>query len=494
MLFKNKRGLGFSLIELLLVLGITSLAFIGILNYEKKKAEIEDATNYGAKYVEIGTALSNYIGRNSGPIKTILVAAGQESVALNITLLTQAAGNTSGYPNLPLLPATYNNAGPFGSTIQIYLRRETVGTGDVIRGLVISNGPITDATGTVRNDYNGAMVKKMGPQGGMIFPVANTMSGLTGSWTLTNANFTQITNVGKVAYRVQFQGNGLDDALYLKLDGSSTMVGDLNMGNFSLTNATDITYNGWLYGNNAYFNNVISGNITNSGNIATRTIVGDTTPSHAVEALVVGVAEPYANFNTLFTNCINCGFNGVAKALPANFNAANGDIQIGSTGGGTANQGTLFVKDVVLGNGASHGPYGNANLSDRLSRYADRGVIAVVNGSVVPKPLVRGPGTWLAGYACNWTGVPPAPIPKIIITPRTSVMQGGVNGPISVQATSGPVLPPGYYISQDQYALSTYNQSATTVGANWVVSITTPAFTPVGGDQALAHIYCDYGI
>ena len=34
------------------------------------------------------------------------------------------------------------------------------------------------------------------------------------------------------------------------------MNGNLNMGNYNIKNATDISYTGWLYGNNAVMNNL----------------------------------------------------------------------------------------------------------------------------------------------------------------------------------------------------------------------------------------------
>ena len=44
--------------------------------------------------------------------------------------------------------------------------------------------------------------------------------------------------------------------LTLVLHGMYPMNGNLNMGNYNIKNATDISYTGWLYGNNAVMNNL----------------------------------------------------------------------------------------------------------------------------------------------------------------------------------------------------------------------------------------------
>ena len=89
------------------------------------------------------------------------------------------------------------------------------------------------------------------------------------------------------------------------------MNGNLNMGNYNIKNATDISYTGWLYGNNAVMNNLLTGTITNAGNITTQSINGKNTDLGAANAASyannVGADKSYANFDLFYANCINCG-------------------------------------------------------------------------------------------------------------------------------------------------------------------------------------------
>lgn len=469
---------GFSLIELMLVLGISSIAFVGFLNMEKHKSQIQNSENAGLQFEEAGKALSQYINRESTFLKANIPVGNQ--VVLPIDALRNAAGTTGMFPNRQYLPATYDpNITLFNTGMQLIIRNNP---GNILTGLVISTGPVRDSTGAIRYDYLGTAIKKMGPQGGMTFPNGNTLSGLGGQWTLTGANFPQINQLGLLGYRVQYQSDY--DSVYLRLDGQFPMVGNLNMGNFSINNATDISYNGWLYGNNAVFNNLITGTITNSGNIQTRSINGTTSAS--VAGAVANMANrPYANFDLLYTNCINCGFNaeGVTTAGAIGFNATR-DVKIGNDG----KQGNLFVKDVVVG--GTNRVTDNALLSDRLSRYADRGIQLVTDGDTVAMP--------------SCPGSPPG-IPKIELIPQSAYIQGRVVGPIAINAYDAGGGRTGLYLTQDQIAISGIETYATVSGSSWIARIVTPNYAGAAGGQgidtnapanrgkALAHIYCDYG-
>lgn len=472
---------GFSLIELMLVLGISSIAFIGFLNMEKNKAQIQNSQNAGAQFEEAGKALSQYINRESTFLKANIPVNTQMIVPIDV--LRRSTGTTGIFPNRQYLPATYNpNITLFNTGMQLIIRNNSNGSGpSTLTGLVISTGPVRDSSGAIRYDYLGTAIKRMGPQGGMTFPTANILSGLGGQWTLTDTNFPAINQLGLLAYRVQYQSDY--DSVYLRLDGQFPMVGNLNMGNYSINNATDISYNGWLYGNNAVFNNLITGTITNSGNIQTRSINGTTTSS--VASAVANMSNlPYANFDLLYTNCINCGFNAEGGVSSGATSFVANDVKIGSDG----KQGRLFVKDVVVA--GTNRATDNALLSDRLSRYADRGIQLVNDNETVLKPNC--PGN-------------PVGVPKIELIPQSAYIQGRVVGPITMtgaqQANGTTVLT----LNQDQISISGIETYATDNGGSWVARIITPNYGGAAGGQgintdlpankgkALAHIYCDYG-
>lgn len=466
---KLKKQNGYSLVELILVLAISSIAFLGVLGLEKRKAETQNAENAGTQIAEVGQALGKYINQESTLLKATIPVG--SVVTIPFSVLTQPAGNTGVYPNHLFLPTTYKNTTLLGVTLKLQIKNNV---GNILTGLVLPNNPVIDASGAVRNDYIGLAIKKMGAQGGMTFPNATVLSGLGGQWSLTNAEFPDINQVGLFGYRVGYQSDY--DSVYLRLDGTYPMKGNLDMGNYSIRNATDISYNGWIYGNNAVFNNIITGTITNSGNIQTNSINGTTTGSVAAAVTNAG-NKPYANFDLLYSNCINCGLSGEGVSQPLE---KAGDVRIGSGG----DQGRLFVNDIVLGENANRPGMNNAYLSDRLGRYVDRGIALVSDDQVINKPVCKA----RSGYNVN---------AKVEVIPQITYLQGRVLGDITLHTYLDPVT--GYtsiYATQDLYSVSGIEAYATDLGTQWRISIKSPDYGLIAGAQAaskaLAHVYCDY--
>lgn len=493
----NKRNKGFTLLELILVLGIGSLALIGFVQMEQKRQETLAAENSGGQINEVGQALGQYINMNNSYLQTA-VPLNTTSAAIPLSVMQSSTGTTTiggvAVPNRLLLPTTYLNRLVFPTvspvTYSIYLRNNA-GT---IVGLILTNGGIVDKTGATRYDWAGTAMKKAGSNAGIAFGLATQISGLNGVWTLTNAQFPAINTLGQFGYRVAYQGTY--DSTYLRLDGMYPMNGNLNMGNYNIKNATDISYTGWLYGNNGVMNNLLTGTITNAGNITTQSINGKSTLLTAATAATyannVSPAYSYANFDLFYSNCINCGFPTESGTISAKYNAANGDVRIGTSG----NAGTLFVKDVVLGSAGSTVTPKNAYLSDRLPRYADRGMTIMADSQVLPKPAV---GTAGSGYYCRWTGEGNPPVPKIEVVPAMQWVQGAVLGPLQmsfagsyINASNQLVLNGNIY--QNQYSLGAFQTYAVDNGSSWTVYART---SPYNGSYyqgtALVHIYCDYG-
>lgn len=497
----KKNNKGFTLLELILVLGIGSLAFMGFIQMEQKRQENLAAENAGGQLSEVGQALAQYINMNNSALQTA-VPLNTTSAAIPLTVMQSSTGTTTigatAVNNRLLLPTTYVNRLGFPTpnpvTYSIYLRNNA-GT---ITGLVITNAGIVDKTGATRYDWGGTAMKKAGSNAGISFGLATQLNGLNGVWTLSNAEFTNINTLGKLGYRVAYQGTY--DSTYLRLDGMYPMNGNLNMGNYNIKNATDISYTGWLYGNNGVMNNLLTGTITNAGNITTQSINGKTTILTAATAATyagnIGATYSYANFDIFYANCINCGFPGDVPAnISSRFNAAAGDVRIGAGG----NSGTLFVKDVILGgNGGYVTDSRNAWLSDRLPRYADRGIAILTDGQTLAKPVVTTSPT-ATGYYCRWTGQGNPPVPKIEVVPAMQWVQGAVLGTMQLSfagsymdASNQMILNGSIY--QDQYSLGAFQTYAQDFGTYWAVYARTPAYNGgYSGGTALVHIYCDYG-
>lgn len=501
----KKINKGFTLLELILVLSIGTLAFIGLIQQDQKRQESLASENAGGQIYEVGQALAQYINMNNSILQAAVpIGTTTAAGAVTLAVLQQPATTTTNIggtlvPNRLLLPTTYLNTLGFPTvvpvTYNLYLRN-TAGT---ITGLVLTNTAIIDKSGATRYDWAGAAMKKAGGNAGLSFGLANQLNGLNGIWTLTNAQFPDIDTLGKIGYRVAYQATF--DSTYLRLDGMYPMNGNLNMGNYSIKNATDISYTGWLYGNNGVMNNLLTGTITNAGNITTNSINGKTTLLTAANAATyannISPAFSYSNFDLLYANCINCGFptdTGTAN-ISTIYNANNGDVRIGANG----NTGTLFVKDIILGgNGGSVVDSRNALLSDRLPRYADRGVAIAADGGILAKPVVT-TAVNATGYVCRWTGQGNAPVPKIEVIPSMQWSQGAVLGAINLNFAGSGIDAAGRLvlngsITQNQYTLGALQTYAVDNGASWTIYSRTPDYHGgFSGGTALVHVYCDYG-
>ena len=252
---KNK---GFSLIEMILVLGLSSLAFVGILNYEKRKTENLRAESVGQQFEEVGKALSSYIVKEGTALDTNIPVGTTATIPLTVL---QGVSSLP-YVGRQYLPTTYSPTSGFGVDYVIQIRNNG---GNSLTGMVVSNGPVKDETGQVRYDWIGSALRKAGSQSGSAFFTGASITGLNGGWNISSSEFPAISTAGQIAYRSQYQNNY--DNIYLRRDGASPMIGNLNMGNFNIGSTTDISYNGWLYGNNALVNNLKAGYILNTGNM-----------------------------------------------------------------------------------------------------------------------------------------------------------------------------------------------------------------------------------
>jgi len=78
----KKKEEGFSLIELILVLGLSGLAFISLVQWEMKKSEIVRAEVGGEQLAEVGKALTAYIAREQDALSKDIVTWNSEKQSL----------------------------------------------------------------------------------------------------------------------------------------------------------------------------------------------------------------------------------------------------------------------------------------------------------------------------------------------------------------------------------------------------------------------------
>lgn len=522
---KIKKKKGFSLIEMILVLGISSLAFIALLASEKRKAEVLKAESAGEQIAEIGQALNSYIAREGGHLITnVFGAEGIGTTAsyriIPITVLQgQTQAGTPTYNGRVLLPQTFNASNAFGGTYSIVVKKQY----GSLSGFVIYNQPVTD-NGEVRYDWLGVAVKKAGHQAGMSF-LSNNITGMNGGWQISAADTNGLSNnPGLLFYRTAYT-QSMDDT-YLRLDGMFPMRGNLNMGNYNINNVTAIRVNDFITAYTGNFNevntsrvfsdvientntirtpNLQSGYIRNMGEIRTKNIQGYSTttpppgiPADSTNSMSRGfpATVDFAEFSYMaanqgfYTNIINNPtMPGGAAGLDCNTGQC--DVVIGSPGNPNL-RGNLYVKDINLGAGANVNGGGsraiNNWLSKRLPKYVSHGMQAITpisNGAaqtVTPPP----PEHCTAVGGTN----------RIEIIPQTVTFGGTVLGTLAFTVTSTSPTSYTLTLNQEQYVSSGFHMSVTGTGP-WQVSLTSIRSTYDNPAtfvfNALAHVYCDFG-
>lgn len=504
----NKNKKGFSLIELILVLGLSSLAFLALIQWEMKKSEIVRAEIGGEQMLEVSKALTAYIAREQDalsqtagtvqiPLKR-LQGTNSDGVSIYTTGLNCYPGNGATAPTAtticgrPYLPTTFSANNVLGFGYDIFIKNNN----GRLEGLVLSSIPVCEkganlacpsANNSVKYDWAGSAINKMGAQGGMVsFVSSTTLAGYNGGWQLTSADYTNINASGKLGVRVGLTDTSLYDSQYLRLDGTSIMRGNLNIGQWDINNATNITYTGWLKGFGVLANTINSGSINNTGDIQTRGLFATT----IVKAGNVLTTVPTGNLGNIPTVGGSIYTAGIGQIQADNSIVANNSVIA---------MHSVSTRDIFLGNSDARVATGgggqtrsmrtipNVWLSDLLPKYSSRGIYRVNSGSPILKP------------ACG-TGTP-----KIEVIPQLAYVQGRVWGNNNIVAVGGGLNWGGAGIYND-WNLKSYGAMlawADDLGAIWRVNIQTTQYSqidPIPGfagtanppGVGLIHVYCDF--
>lgn len=233
---QNKKG--FSLLELILVLGIGSMMAFMRFQDMRNDQETVIAKAVGQQMKQIGEAVNGYINIRYDKLSTLTSSSSQSSDpgprvcsgnSCEITYQTLV--------NEGLLPVSYTGTNMQKSSYKIVLKRSGIAPNFVINGLITTTSPWLEG-GKYRYDLLGKAMQEAGIDSGMTQSAA-LVSGLQGAWTETSSAFNNITAAGLLAYRVGYDSSMY--SVYLRRDGTLPMTGNLNMGNQDINNARNIT-------------------------------------------------------------------------------------------------------------------------------------------------------------------------------------------------------------------------------------------------------------
>lgn len=241
-MIRSKKG--FSLLELILVLGVASA--ISFMKFQDLKHQQEDiqANAVGEQIKQVGDAVNGYINIRYDKLSTLTSVSSTTGTDPGPrTCSTADSTCTITYQTLineGLLPSTFSGINAKRSGYNILLRRSGSSPNYVIDGLITTTTQWKEGD-KIRYDLLGQAMQAAGVDSGMT-KTSTTMSGYSGSWSNNSTDYSNISQAGLLGYRV-----GYDSAMYsvfLRRDGTLPMTGDLNMGSNSINNAVDINASG----------------------------------------------------------------------------------------------------------------------------------------------------------------------------------------------------------------------------------------------------------
>ena len=251
-----KKNKGFTLIELILALGVGVMASFIKFQDMKNEQDLMKASAAGEQIQRVGYAVNNYISLRYDKLSTLTSSSNQSSDPGPRT----CSGNTcritiQTLKNEGILPNSYVDSNTFRSPYSIVIKRTGTSPNYVLDALVTTSAAWVESGNNPRYDLLGYAMQKAGIDSGMT--KSNTKAdGYNGSWSEQSSTFNNITKAGQLAFRAGY--NASLYSAYLRRDGTLPMTGHLNMGGNDIDNAKNVTASGT--GN-------FGGNITSGGNI-----------------------------------------------------------------------------------------------------------------------------------------------------------------------------------------------------------------------------------
>ena len=244
---------GFSLIDVLLALGVVILISGITLTGIRRNTESKQAEAAGEQIKMLGNALNTYIsmryellsshdpgaddvgepGTAPDPGPRTCVWVNSPANTVKMCTITSETLRRSG-----LTPNNFSGYNAFGSTYEYRIRVDTTGAGPAqIDGLVWTSEAYT-MEGEERFDLLGQAMLAAGADSGMTRSTLTRVEGFNGAWSEENMG---VSKLGVLAFRAGYKTFGY--AAYLRLSGTGAgapMTGDIDMGDNQIYNINTI--------------------------------------------------------------------------------------------------------------------------------------------------------------------------------------------------------------------------------------------------------------
>lgn len=211
---------------------------------EQLKADI-----VGQQIKNVGEAVNIYIANHYDALSTLSNSTG---ITTDVGPRTCTAASsscvitTTTLTNEGLLPPTFSGKNAFNSAYTIVLKRSGTSPYYTISGLVTTTDPWKGPGNVIRYDWLGTAMQSAGLDSGMTRDIATRVNGYNGQWVVDNTSYSNITQLGQLAYITGYGSNSY--SVYLRRDGVLPMTGQLNMNGNDIGNARNITASNTITG------------------------------------------------------------------------------------------------------------------------------------------------------------------------------------------------------------------------------------------------------
>ena len=257
---KYRKMKGFTLIEILLVIGVVMLmSIIKIRDINQENQNLQ-AKLIAGQLQTVAEATNAFLVLKYNELSTLSSSGVSCNTAANTCDITLQNLNDNA-----LLPPNFSKTTVLGNPYEIQLKRTGTAPNYMISGLVLTKGNnYTENTASLV--FLGKILRDIGRDGG-INKDTGKIIGTSNGWSADSTLFPILSN--KINYIGSAVGT-LSGAyyVYLRRDGSLPMTGDLNMDGHNIKNVNNLTATGEI---NTQGNIIASGNANISGNLSVGT-------------------------------------------------------------------------------------------------------------------------------------------------------------------------------------------------------------------------------
>lgn len=254
---------GFTLIEMMLALGIIIVVGGIILQNMKRDVETSQSKAVGQSMKTQGEAMNSYIAiryntlvthtpgtddmpctsmsncgtaADPGP-RTCEYIAGTTDRRCFITSETLRRNS--------LVPNSFSGRNPYGSHYVYEIVITGAAPNWIVNGMVTTREPYTSGS-TVRYDLLGQAMMEAGADSGMTKRSSTIADGYNGTWA--ESGYQSLDKLGLLVFRAGYSSNAY--AAYLRRDGTTPMTGSLDMDGHDILNVKDMAATGTVEAGN----------------------------------------------------------------------------------------------------------------------------------------------------------------------------------------------------------------------------------------------------